>query len=84
MAAAIGLRGDFDAGAMRAAAKRSKDGAQARRWLALAAIYDGATRSEAAKIGSVTLQIVCDWALKFKRAGRTACSTARRPGTRRG
>jgi transposase len=33
--------------------------------LALGAIYDGATRSEAAKIGGVTLQIVRDWVLKF-------------------
>lgn len=39
---------------------RSKDGAQARRLLALAAIYDAATRTEAAKIGGVTLQIVRD------------------------
>ena len=33
-------------------ARRSKDGPQARRLLALAAIYDGATRGEAAKIGA--------------------------------
>jgi hypothetical protein len=46
MGAAIGLREDYDAGALRAIAKRSKDGPQARRLLALAAIYDGATRSE--------------------------------------
>jgi hypothetical protein len=46
MAAAIGLRDDFDASALRAIAKRSKDGPQARRLLALAAIYDGATRSD--------------------------------------
>jgi len=58
MAAAIGLRGDFDAFALRTAAKWSKDGPQARRLLAVAAIYDGATRSEAAKIGGVTLQVV--------------------------
>jgi hypothetical protein len=51
MAAAIGLRGDHDAGALRAGAKRTKDGPQARRLLAIAAIYDGATRTEAAKIG---------------------------------
>jgi hypothetical protein len=43
MSAAIGLRGDYDARALRAAAKRSKDGPQARRLLVLAAIYDGAT-----------------------------------------
>jgi len=71
MAAAIGLRGDFDAGAMRAVAKRSKDGRHVRRLLALAAIYDGATRSEAAKIGGVTLQIVRDWVLKFNAHGRS-------------
>jgi hypothetical protein len=45
MAAAIGLRGDFSSGALRAIAKRSKDGPQARRLLALAAIYDGARRA---------------------------------------
>jgi hypothetical protein len=56
MAAAVGLRGDYDAGALRVAAKRSKDGPQARRLLALAAIYDGASRTEAAKIGGVTLR----------------------------
>jgi hypothetical protein len=77
MAAAIGLRGDFDAGALRAAAKHSKDGPQARRLLALAAIYDGATRhTEAAKIGGVGLQVVRDWVLKFNARGRTVSSTA--------
>jgi transposase len=69
MAAAIGLRGDYDAGALRAAAKHSKDGPQARRLLALAAIYDGAMRTEAAKIGGVGLQVVRDWVLKFNARG---------------
>ena len=49
------LRSDFDAARVRSAAKRSKDGAQARRLLALAAIYEGATHTEAAKIGGVTM-----------------------------
>jgi hypothetical protein len=65
MAAAVGLRDDFDAGSLWAAARRSKDGGQARRLLALAAIYDGGKRAEAAKIGGVTLQVVRDWALRF-------------------
>jgi transposase len=69
MATAIGLRDDYDAGAVRAAAKRSKDGPQARRLLALAAIYDGATRTEAARIGGVGLQVVRDWVLKFNAHG---------------
>jgi transposase len=80
MAAAIGLRGDFDAGAMRAAAKRSKDGPHVRRLLALAAVYDGATRSEAAKIGGVTLQIVRDWVLKFNAHGPDGLIDRKAPG----
>lgn len=59
----VPLRADFDAPHLRAFAKNSKDEPQARRLLALAAIYDGASRTQAAKIGSVTLQIVRDWAL---------------------
>ena len=61
----IPLRTDFDAGGLRAAARQTKDAAQARRLLALAAIYDGASRTEAARIGGVTLQIVRDWVLRF-------------------
>ena len=63
------LRTDFDASQVRAAAKGAKDGPQARRLLALAAIYDGGPRSEAAKIGGVTLQIVRDWVVKFNAHG---------------
>ena len=44
--------------------RTSKDGPQARRLLALAAIYDGATRTEVAKIGGVGLQIIRDWVLR--------------------
>ena len=62
---AIPLRRDFDAAALRSVAKKTKDAAQARRLLALAAIYEGAMRTEAAKIGDVTLQIVRDWVVKF-------------------
>jgi transposase len=65
----IPLRSDFDAGELWAAARRSKDAGQARRLLALAAIYDGATRTQAAAIGGVTLQIVRDWVLKLNAHG---------------
>jgi len=58
MARAIALRPDFNGVELRRLARRSRDAAQARRLLALAAIYDGGTRSEAARIGGVTLQIV--------------------------
>ena len=65
----IALRTDFDATAVRSAARLSKDGAQTRRLLALAAIYEGSSRTEAARIGGVTLQIVRDWVMKFNVAG---------------
>jgi transposase len=76
----IPLRGDFDADRVRAAAKRSKDGPQARRLLALAAIYDGARRTEAAKIGGVTLQVIRDWGLKFNAQGPDGLVDRKAPG----
>ena len=56
----IPFRADYDAARLRLAARESRDAGQTRRLLALAAIYDGATRSEAASIGGVTVQIVRD------------------------
>ena len=80
MAAAIGLREDYDAGAPRALAKRAKDGPQARRLLALASIFDGAARSGAAENGGVGLQVIRDWVLRASTPMvPTNSSTARRP-----
>ena len=76
----IPLRPDFTAAKVRYEAKRSKDAAQARRLLALAAIYDGATRSEAAAIGSVTVQIVRDWVVKFNEHGPAGLIDRKAPG----
>jgi putative transposase len=69
MSAPIPLRDDFDASQLRGLARRAKDGPQARRLLALAAIYDGATRTDAAKIGGVGVQIIRDWVLRFNTRG---------------
>src|SRR5262249_30837866 len=69
MSAPIPLRRDFDASQLRSLARRTNDGPQARRLLALAAIYDGATRTEAAKIGGIGLQIIRDWVLRFNARG---------------
>src|SRR6202161_2366432 len=65
MSVPLSLRRDFDAARLRGLAKKTKDAPQAGRLLALAAIYDGATRTEAAKIGGVGLQIVRDWVMRF-------------------
>jgi transposase len=80
MAVPIALRGDFDAVQLRGLAKKTKDGPQARRLLALASIYDGATRTEAAKIGGVGLQIIRDWVLRFNARGPDGLLDRKSPG----
>lgn len=80
MSIPIPLRGDFNASQLRGLAKRTKDGRQARRLLALAAIYDGATRSEAAKLGDVGLQIIRDWVLRFNARGPDGLLNGKSPG----
>lgn len=80
MAAAIGLRADFDGDALRRLAKRSDDANQTRRLLALAAIYDGASRTAASKIGGVTLQVVRDWVLRFNAGGPPGLIDRKAPG----
>ena len=80
MSTAIGLRGDFGAARLRAIAKQAKDGPQTRRLLALALIYEGATRTEATKIGGVTLQIVRDWVLKFNAHSPAGLLNRKAPG----
>jgi transposase len=69
MAAAIGLRGDFDGWALRGLAKKTRDANQIRRLLALAEIYDGGSRGDAARIGGVGLQTIRDWVLRFNARG---------------
>ena len=56
MGAAVGSREDFGSGRLRALARTVKDAGQARRLLALAVIYDGGRRTEAARIGGAGLQ----------------------------
>lgn len=78
----IPLRSDYDAARLRAAARGSRDAGQTRRLLALAAIYDGATRSAAAAVGGVTLQIVRDWVLKLNEHGAAGLVSGKAPGRR--
>ena len=77
---AIPLRADYSAEQLRSAAKASKDAAQARRLLALAAIYDGVSRTEAARVGAVTVQIVRDWVVKFNAQGPAGLIDRKPPG----
>ncbi len=77
----IPLSPAFNAAALRAAARGSRDANQTRRLLALAAIYDGSTRTEAAVIGGVTVQIVRDWVAKLNAHGPAGLIDRRGGGT---
>jgi transposase len=76
----IPLRSDFDAAALRRLARKPNNAPLARRLLALAAIYDGAPRAEAAQIGGVTRQIVRDWVVKFNALGPDGLIDRKPPG----
>jgi len=80
MSVPIPLRRDFSASRLRSLAKKTKDGPQAGRLLTLAAIYDGATRTEAAKMGGVGLQIIRDWVLRFNAHGPDGLLDRKPPG----
>ena len=80
MAAPISLRSDYDAVALRGLARRSADANQTRRLLALAVIYDGGSRGDAARLGGVTLQIVRDWVLRFNAQGPDGLFDRKAPG----
>jgi transposase len=82
MAAAIRLRGDYEARHLRELARRSRDAKQTRRLLALAAIYDGGFRMEAATIGGVGLQTIRDWVLAFNAEGPAGLIDGKAPGNR--
>ena len=80
MGAALALRGDFAAACLRRVAKRSRDGSQSRRLLALAMIYDGHRRSDAARFAGVGLQIIRDWVLRFNAEGPEGLKNRKAPG----
>jgi putative transposase len=90
MGHAIPVRTDYTAGEVRRFAQRAKDAAQARRLLAIAAVLEGASREEAAKIGGMDRQTLRDWVIRFKSRERTVssisllreCRPSSTPGTR--
>jgi len=69
MGRAVQLRDDYDGDMLRRLSRASRDSDQTRRLLGLASIYDGGRRTDAAKIGGVTLQIIRDWVLRFNADG---------------
>jgi len=80
MAAPIRIRDDYSASELRRLARESSDANQCRRLLALAAILEGCSRSEAARIGGVGLQIIRDWVIRFNAAGPDGLIDRKAPG----
>src|ERR1700694_1546200 len=69
METAIVVRADFSSQELRRLARRVKDAAQARRLLAIAAVLDGSSREQAAKIGGMDRQTLRDWVIRFNEQG---------------
>jgi transposase len=80
MASAVAFRADFTGAGLRALARSSRDANQVRRLLALAAIYEGGARSDAAQLGGVGLQTVRGWVLRLNAAGPDGLIDAPPPG----
>ncbi len=76
----IPLRPDYDAAVLRRLARESGDADQVRRLLALAVVYDGGSRTQAAGVGGVTLQVVRDWVLRFNADGPEGLIDRKAPG----
>jgi transposase len=80
MGQAIALRSDYTADQLRRLARQTKDVAQARRLLAIAAILDGASRAEAARIGGMDRQTLRDWVIRFNEHGPDGLTNIASPG----
>ena len=76
----IALRPDYDAAQLWALAKATRDAGQSRRLLALAEIYDGGSRTKAARIGGVGLQSLRDWVVRFNARGSEGLINGKAPG----
>src|SRR5467141_3368501 len=80
MGTAIAVRRDYSSRELRRLATRVKDAAQARRLLAIAAVLDGASREEAAKIGGMERQTLRDWVIRYNEQGPDGLINIPSPG----
>lgn len=68
---------------LRRLAATGKNANQSRRLLSIAAVLDGMSRAEAAKIGGMDRQTLRDWAHRFNALGPDGLKDNRRPGNPR-
>ena len=76
----VAVRSDHTSKALRNLAKRSRDADQARRFLSIAAVLDGASRTVAAKIGGMDRQTLRDWVHRFNEDGPEGLINHTAPG----
>ena len=69
MGSAVKMRTDFSATELRRLAKISKAANQSRRLLSLAAVLDGMSREDAARLGGMDRQTLRDWVHRFNATG---------------
>lgn len=69
MPASVSLRKDYSAEDLRRLAKSAKTVSQGQRLLSLAAVLDGMSRADAARIGGMDRQTLRDWVHRFNAAG---------------
>ena len=79
----VHLRSDYDATKVRNAARAVGDAAQARRLLSIAAVYDGMSRADAAKLGGMDRQTLRDWVHRFNAQGPDGLVNCKAPGASR-
>ena len=77
---AIPLRADWDAVRVRDAARLVDAAGQARRLLAIAAVYDGMSRAAAARLGGMDRQTLRDWVHRFNATGPSGLVDRKAPG----
>lgn len=80
MGQALALRADYSGEDLKRLARASQHANQTRRLLALAVIYDGGSRAEAAETGGVGRQIVRDWVERFNEHGPDGLIDRKAPG----
>src|SRR3954468_24748527 len=83
MATAVTVRADFSTDELRRLAAASKHANQSRRLLSLAAVLDGMSRADAARIGGMDRQTLRDWVHRFNDGAPKGSRTAGRKAPRR-
>ena len=76
----IALREDYGSASVRRLASSCDNADQARRLLSIAAVYDGMSRTNAARVGGMDRQTLRDWIHRFNEDGPAGLVNRKAPG----